>query len=149
MVIFLRDLDRLKYVEHVLFNFCCVRPGKVCGFCNLGERSQLGQGEMLRLSCPEGFIPRRIELDHIDVPSNSCTPSESGDKSPRGPVTCRRQKSFSKCRHPSVTNEYVEELSVIGYTEVPDVQSLFEQTGQFYVHRNCALWSSGVVKNGR
>lgn len=23
-------------------------PGKVCAFCNLGERSQLGQGDMLR-----------------------------------------------------------------------------------------------------
>lgn len=48
-----------------------------------------------------------------------------------------------------MTNEYVDELSVIGYTEVPEVQGLFEQSGQFYVHRNCALWSSGVVKNGK
>lgn len=23
-------------------------PGKVCAFCNLGEKSQLGQGDMLR-----------------------------------------------------------------------------------------------------
>lgn len=37
-------------------------PGKVCAFCNLGERSQLGQGEFLRLNCPEGFIPQRMVL---------------------------------------------------------------------------------------
>lgn len=121
----------------------------MCGFCNLGERSQLGQGELLRLSCPEGFIPRRIESDQPELSINTLTPSDSGDKSPRGPVTCRRQKSFSKCRNPSMTNEFVDELSVIGYIEVPDVQSLFETTtGQFYVHRNCALWSSDVVRNG-
>lgn len=78
------------------------RPGKVCAFCNLGERSQLGQGELVRFSCPEGFVPEKsinrdesTELSLVDM-------SSTGDKSPRtagpGAVTCRRQKSLAKCR---------------------------------------------------
>lgn len=75
-------------------------------------------------------------------------PSENngGDRSPRGPVTCRRQKGLNKCRHPSATSEYIDELTIIGYVEVPDISTLFEPNGQFYVHRSCALWSSGVTK---
>lgn len=120
----------------------------MCAFCNLGERSQLGQGELLRLTCPEGFTPQRVITEQPE-PSNSLEQlpeREVGDKSPRGPVTCRRQKSFNKCRHPSMTSEYVDELTIIGYVEEPDVQSLFEAAGFFYVHRSCALWSYGVIK---
>ena len=125
-------------------------PGKVCAFCNLGERSQLGQGEMMRLLCPDGFIPQRTTPDTPENLSNTIpTPErDSGDKSPRGPVTCRRQKSFNKCRHPSLTSEYVDELTIIGYTEEPHVSTLFDSTGYFYTHRSCALWSNGVVRNG-
>lgn len=122
----------------------------MCAFCNLGERSQLGQGELLRLTCPEGFAPRHTTPPHPDVSPSymSHTPErETGDKSPRGPVTCRRQKSFNKCRHPSITNEYVDELTVIGHIE-PDVNTIFESNGQFYVHRNCAFWSIGVIRYG-
>ncbi|XP_044258429.1 histone-lysine N-methyltransferase 2C-like isoform X2 [Tribolium madens] len=124
-------------------------PGKVCAFCNLGERSQLGQGEMMRLLCPEGFTPQRVAQDQGDSgSSNLPTPErETGDKSPRGPVTCRRQKSFNKCRHPSLTSEYVDELTIIGYTEEPHVSTLFDSSGYFYTHRSCALWSHGVTKN--
>ncbi|KAJ8921946.1 hypothetical protein NQ315_008580 [Exocentrus adspersus] len=121
-------------------------PGKVCAFCNLGERSQLGQGDMIRLNCPEGFTPQKVASEQISVNQMQVPERESGDKSPRGPVTCRRQKSFNKCRHPSTTSEHVDELTIIGYNEVPDVSVLFEPAGQFYVHRNCALWSHGVTK---
>lgn len=127
------------------------RPGKVCALCNLGERSQLGQREMLRLTCPEGFIPQRMVshpiLAHTSV--EQLPEREAGDKSPRGPVTCRRQKSFNKCRHPSLTSEYVDELTIIGYVEEPDLQSIFDPSGHFYVHRNCATWSNGVLRCGK
>ncbi|KAF5271825.1 hypothetical protein FQR65_LT05056 [Abscondita terminalis] len=122
-------------------------PGKVCALCNLGERSQLGQRDLLRLSCPEGFIPQRVVSHPLLLQSviGQMPEREVGDKSPRGPVTCRRQKSFNKCRHPSVTNEYIDELSIIGYLEEPDVQTIFDTSGYFYVHRNCASWSNGVI----
>ncbi|KAF5285410.1 hypothetical protein FQA39_LY16664 [Lamprigera yunnana] len=122
-------------------------PGKVCALCNLGERSQLGQRDLLRLSCPEGFIPQRVVSHPLLLQSGSgqTTDREIGDKSPRGPVTCRRQKSFNKCRHPSLTNDYVDELSIIGYLEEPDVHNIFGSVGYFFIHRNCAAWSTGVI----
>lgn len=104
---------------------------------------------MMRLSCPEGFTPQRIisEQSENRNTSSEIQEREFGEKSPRGgPVTCRRQKSFNKCRHPSMTSEYVDELTIIGYTEEPDVNSLFDPTGYFYVHRNCSFWSDGTVK---
>lgn len=125
-------------------------PGKVCVVCNLGERSQLGQGELLRLTCPEGFTPRRVQ------PLGEATPEvtetiDNGDKSPRGgpvAVTCRRQKSFNKSRNQSASNEYVDELTIIGYTDEPDLNEVFENGNIFYIHQSCAMWSSGVIKNG-
>lgn len=124
-------------------------PGKVCAVCSLGERSQLGQGVLLRMSCPEGFIPKRVQLEVNETPEPE---RDNGDKSPRGgpvAVTCRRQKSYNKCRNPSLTNEYVDELTIIGYTEEPDVGTLFENDNTFYIHQSCAMWSSGVIKNGK
>ncbi|XP_043479344.1 histone-lysine N-methyltransferase 2C-like isoform X5 [Leptopilina heterotoma] len=127
-------------------NFMEQWPGKVCAFCNLGERSQLGQGKMDRYTLPEGFIPvKNANQDTSEVPLDIINP---GDKSPRiigpGAVTCRRQKSLAKCRNPNVSNfiEPVEELTIVGYSEEPDVGNLFEQTGHFYAHFYCAVWSS-------
>lgn len=123
----------------------------MCAFCNLGERSQLGQRELLRLTCPEGFIPQRMMSQSalMQSPTDSLPERESGDKSPRGPVTCRRQKSFTKCRHPTLTSEYVDELTIIGYMEEPDVQNIFGSSGYFYVHKNCATWAHGVMCYGQ
>lgn len=130
------------------------RPGKVCAFCNLGERSQLGQGELIRLTCPEGFKPTRSpnSLTHDSANSENAERGENnGDKSPRAvsaaaAVTCRRQKSLNKCRNPSLTNiEYIDELTIIGHPEEPDVSTLFDSL-DFYVHNSCAIWSSGVTR---
>ncbi|CAD6215553.1 GSCOCG00000363001-RA-CDS [Cotesia congregata] len=121
-------------------------PRKVCAFCNLGERSQLGQGELVRLSCPEDFTPENA-VNHVET-TDLMDVSSTGDKSPRGlmgggAVTCRRQKSLAKCRNPSLTNftEPVEELSIVGYSDKPELTALFESTGYYYVHTFCAMWS--------
>lgn len=95
------------------------RPGKVCALCNLGERSQLGQGDLMRFSCPEGFTPHKsspASADRSDAVEMMSPSSETyaadavdresvgsgGDKSPRGSgvsaVTGRRQKSMTKSR---------------------------------------------------
>lgn len=47
-----------------------------------------------------------------------------------------------------MTSEYIDELTIIGYNEIPEVATIFETTGQFYVHRSCALWSHGVTRTG-
>jgi len=96
--------------------FIFFRPGKVCALCNLGERSQLGQGDLMRFSCPEGFTPHKSS-DRSDAVEMMSPLSETytgdtvdresvgsgGDKSPRGSgaisgVTCRRQKVMAKSR---------------------------------------------------
>ncbi|XP_011303059.1 histone-lysine N-methyltransferase 2C isoform X3 [Fopius arisanus] len=122
-------------------------PGKVCALCNLGERSQLGQGELLQLTYPVGFVPEK-NANREETADLLMDMSSTGDKSPRGvgpgAVTCRRQKSLAKCRNPSLTNytEPVEELTIVGYSEEPDVGLLFEANGIYYVHKSCAIWSS-------
>lgn len=74
-------------------------PGKVCSLCNLGERSQLGQGEMLRLEVKEGDLslsslnlPNQDDKDFLspngDNPRTSSTPQLSN----------RRQKGLNKCK---------------------------------------------------
>jgi hypothetical protein len=77
-------------------------PGKLCILCNLGERSQLGQGEMLRL-----------EVSTIDDDDNnkSLLPSPTfeeknssfdDEKAPTGLTSQqainRRQKGVNKCK---------------------------------------------------
>lgn len=48
-------------------------------------------------------------------------------------------------RNTSLTNftEPVEELTIVGYSEEPEIGALFEQlTGYYYVHQSCIIWSS-------
>lgn len=66
----------------------------------------------------------------------------------QGSVGFRRNKNFSRSRSFLPNNEHVDELSIIGHVEEPNVNVLFESNGYFYVHRNCALWSSGVTRAG-
>ena len=40
--------------------------------------------------------------------------------------------------------EPFDELENVGFNEEPDITLLFETNGHFYVHENCAAWSSGV-----
>lgn len=76
-------------------------PGKVCAFCNLSERSQLGQGELMKIKCPEGFVPQKKEPKTPDdgLMSPPIEPEEfiGPDKSPRTlamPLSHRRQKKL-------------------------------------------------------
>lgn len=49
-------------------------------------------------------------------------------------------------RNPSLTNfaEPVEELTIVGYADEPEVDMLFETGRVFYVHQQCAIWSSHI-----
>lgn len=40
---------------HAIFKNDMFRPGKVCALCALGEKSTLGQGELLQLPVSTGF----------------------------------------------------------------------------------------------
>lgn len=132
--------------------------GKLCAFCNLGERSQLGQGEMLRLEVGD-------EESNSD-PNTSGSSSSMNDedsksddlskllRNPTGTNSTtllqqqlnRRQKGLNKCKNPVNTTEYVDELEKIGYQEVMEFNMLTEN-GFYYVHRACAMWSFGVERD--
>lgn len=128
-------------------------PGKLCALCNLGERSQLGQGEMLRMENNE---------DSSSIPSIMFSSTEEDNKnvgslsdlfknqrsSTTGFQTLgnKRQKGLNKCKNPVNTTEYVDELEKIGHIESFDMSLLIENTF-YYIHRSCAMWSSGVTRD--
>lgn len=127
---------------NLIFNFL-FRPGKVCALCNLPEKSQLGQGEMLRLVCPEGFDPRKSSAstptrDGMMSPSQESIGSvgdtekdspvtSAGDKSPRMLIPQSRRKYMSKRNSlQNSLNEVLDELSIVGYADEIDQTSLFD-----------------------
>ena len=142
-------------------------PGKVCAFCNLGERSQLGQGEMLRLEVGSDFESLRQSTLHSEerlqslaanagaginnisktsannnaimtVPTNG----SGAPKKPRLTLKGRRTSSFDASQSFS---ELQEEMNAVGYAEEPDLLAIVEPCGYFYAHRMCATWSKGVT----
>ncbi|XP_038110096.1 histone-lysine N-methyltransferase 2C isoform X3 [Culex quinquefasciatus] len=133
-------------------------PGKVCALCALGERSQLGQGEMLRIEVKdsvEATVAAALSSQEDGKGSSGSSPS-SGDKSPKtGAITLgippllssnKRQKGLNKCKNPVITAEYVDELEKIGHTEPVEFASI-KDGGYFYIHRSCASWSFGVGRD--
>uniref|UniRef100_A0A182ILT4 PHD-type domain-containing protein n=1 Tax=Anopheles atroparvus TaxID=41427 RepID=A0A182ILT4_ANOAO len=130
-------------------------PGKVCILCNLGERSQLGQGEMLRIemTLAADQIASALSQDEKGFPGAEPAAGDSfGDKSPKasglGPPQfggSKRQKGSNKCKNPIANPEYTDELEKIGHLEVID--SSISDGGYFYIHRSCALWSYGVGRD--
>lgn len=135
--------------------------GKLCAFCNLGERSQLGQGEMLRLELTEEESKKNSSKSQKS--SDSQQGSNYDEESKNGSDDLnkifknasttllqqqlnRRQKGLNKCKNPVITSEYVDELEKIGYLESIDFNMIVEN-GFYYVHRACAMWSLGVDRD--
>lgn len=129
--------------------------GKLCAFCNLGERSQLGQGEMLRLELTEDEL--NADLNESSNATSTEDAKNGSDeinkiiKSNSGAGGLlqqlnRRQKGLNKCKNPIQTSEYVDELEKIGHQDQVDLNLLVEG-GYFYVHRMCAMWSCGVERD--
>lgn len=73
----------IKWV--VIFYF---RPGKVCSLCNLGERSQLGQGSFLKVKKPSSFINAEKPLE-VEVPIEDSV-------KPKEPSSVKHRKSTYK-----------------------------------------------------
>lgn len=82
-------------------------PGKQCILCNLGERSQLGQGEMLRIEMTLAADQIASALSQEDKSHSGTNGTDAfGDKSPRansllGPPqlgSSKRQKGSNKCK---------------------------------------------------
>lgn len=145
--------------------------GKLCAFCNLGERSQLGQGEMLRLEVTDEdmlLIADPASSSSTSIPSNNIDEEISnannnvGNKNGSDDLSKmlknagatnllqqqlnRRQKGLNKCKNPVNTTEYVDELEKIGHHEATEFNMLIDN-GFYYVHRSCAMWSYGVDRD--
>ncbi|CAG9132016.1 unnamed protein product [Plutella xylostella] len=134
-------------------------PGKLCALCNLGERSQLGQGEMRQFGCNIG------ELDGSSTPSASggttptnATPTSAPstpllpglvspppelvdpNQNPLAMPLSRRQKGFNKCKTPLYNMEHTDELSIIGHVDIVEMIAVVSNR-TFYVHRFCLEFS--------
>lgn len=135
--------------------------GKLCAFCNLGERSQLGQGEMLRLELTDEEAKSVSDsLKSSDLQQSADEDSKNGScddlskllKNSSSGTTLlqqqlnRRQKGLNKCKNPVVATEYIDELEKIGHSEATDFNMIVEN-GFYYVHRTCAMWSFGVERD--
>lgn len=132
--------------------------GKLCAFCNLGERSQLGQGEMLRLNLTEDDMKSSDTINTGSISSETTNADEDfkngndeinkimKSSSAVGLLQLnRRQKGLNKCKNPIQTSEYVDELEKVGYNDIVEL-SLVTENGHIYVHRKCLMWSYGVSR---
>lgn len=134
--------------------------GKLCAFCNLGERSQLGQGEMLRLKLTENEMKNSETnitfanaIETINTDEDLKNGNDEINKIMKSNTSGgllqqlnRRQKGLNKCKNPIQTSEYVDELEKIGHQDSVEFSLLIEN-GYFYVHRHCAMWSFGVDRD--
>ncbi|XP_076001014.1 histone-lysine N-methyltransferase 2C isoform X3 [Genypterus blacodes] len=120
----------------------------VCAFCYCGGRSLLGQGDLLVFSATP-------KLDALEDGGGSTSDSNDSDKATQpmaGETTSgQREKMESGSeRHeeepePDPASRFWDELSHVGLPRDLNVQSLFE-SGQFWAHQSCALWSEGVCE---
>ena len=130
----LASLDEQFYTE--------AYPNKLCAFCNLSEKSFLGQGDMVKYSINENTLKEFVEKKNKKEGGERDESPSERSKSPNTLSQRRKMRKFTS----GDTNEPVDELEVIGYQDEVDVSLVFETGGVFYAHFNCALWSAGVTK---
>ena len=133
----LASLDEQFYTE--------AYPNKLCAFCNLSEKSFLGQGDMVKYTISEATLKEFVEKKNKKEGGETDESPTERSKSPNTLLSQRRKmRKFTS----GDTNEPVDELEVIGYQDEVDVSLVFETGGVFYAHFNCALWSAGVTRAG-
>lgn len=85
-------------------------PGKVCALCCLGERSQLGQGEMLRIQVTE-TEPKVATPTTPPIQDSLLQMNQEEEKNSRSALNAqtqisnRRQKGHNKCKYVNAQNE--------------------------------------------
>ena len=133
----LASLDEQFYTE--------AYPNKLCAFCNLSEKSFLGQGDMVKYTISEATLKEFVEKKNKKEGGETDESPTERSKSPNTLLSQRRKmRKFTS----GDTNEPVDELEVIGYQDEVDVSLVFETGGVFYAHFNCAFWSAGVTRAG-
>ncbi|XP_041102786.1 histone-lysine N-methyltransferase 2C-like isoform X5 [Polyodon spathula] len=135
---------------------------QLCAFCNCGERSLLGQGELKQFSPSPGYtMPRRSQC-RTKRDSTGSNDGE-GNSSPKLNSTARRQRGQKKdaspcsaavsvvavntpCPGDEPASKFWDELSQVGLPEDTDLQSLSDPSGCCWAHQCCAAWSEGVCR---
>lgn len=136
------EQEELLYTENY--------PGKLCALCNLSERSTLGQGDIIKMKISEEIDQKSLEekRKNADQASGSAGATDPEDplanRSPQANLLARRK---GRKLTSGDTYEPFDELENVGFSDEPDLTLVFETSGHFYVHENCAIWSHGVSKN--
>ena len=120
-------------------------PGKTCTLCNLPERSQLGQGEMLRFQINEEEQNSLLSCFTSENGKMQCRNEKMSNNSNQ--TINRRQKGQNKNKSVTSSTDHVDELEKIGHLDLTEFSNLIDSNNYFYVHRYCAMWSFGVSKD--
>ncbi|GFR72479.1 histone-lysine N-methyltransferase, partial [Elysia marginata] len=132
-------------------------PEHMCSLCNCGERSLLGQGDTWRygpspdfdvFKLPEPKSVREGDASMDPVGKASKGPQPSTWRRSRGPMKTGRERSRSPRQSGEIDlNGFPinDELASVGFPDDTELSQIFEPTGHFWVHKNCALWSTGVT----
>ncbi len=74
-------------------------PGKLCVLCCLGERSQLGQGEMLRIEVGDTESDMASMSSSLEDRQSASLQDDKNQRGLSGPqLSNRRQKGLNKCK---------------------------------------------------
>lgn len=143
----LRLFDKKMHIYHFWSNWKLIlkknfRPEKLCCLCNLSERSQLGQGELLKYKKPDSFVEEKTPETEIARSIDSPKVKEV--------VTGKHKKSASRFVNDSsvaffvpinrikmdVTfsssslSEPIDEHSIIGHADKMNMSDLFDEEGK-------------------
>uniref|UniRef100_A0A4W5LVD8 Uncharacterized protein n=1 Tax=Hucho hucho TaxID=62062 RepID=A0A4W5LVD8_9TELE len=140
---------------------------KLCAFCYCGERSFLGQGDLMVFGPTPGYVPLHIrnrrgssekdddyheddfQDDHHDTKSPGQCDAGRGLKKVSSPDSGLHSSSAPGSTDPfgeELAPKFWDELGQIGLPDDINVQSLFDPTGQCCAHLHCAAWSEGVCR---
>nr|XP_023829128.1 histone-lysine N-methyltransferase 2C-like [Salvelinus alpinus] len=140
---------------------------KLCAFCYCGERSFLGQGDLMVFGPTPGYVPLHIrnrrgssekdddyheddfQDDHHDTKSAGQRDGVRGLKKVSSPDSGLHSSSAPGSTDPFSEEQaakFWDELGQIGLPDDINVQSLFDPTGQCCAHLHCAAWSEGVCR---
>ncbi|XP_068197773.1 histone-lysine N-methyltransferase 2C [Antennarius striatus] len=120
-----------------------------CAFCYCGGRSLLGQGDLQVFNTTPQLEAHFSHKGRGDSMSESCDDDKIPQPKIVGQTTSgQREKTngSENCEEePDLASRFWDELSHVGLPQDVNVQFLFE-SGQFWAHHRCALWSEGVCQ---
>uniref|UniRef100_A0A674BEF3 Histone-lysine N-methyltransferase 2C n=1 Tax=Salmo trutta TaxID=8032 RepID=A0A674BEF3_SALTR len=124
---------------------------KLCAFCYSGEKSFLGQGDLMVFGPTPGYVPCKapqLRLEYLFIGLQNWALRKSGQKKP-SPDSGLHSSSAPGSTDPfseEPAPKFWDELGQIGLPDDINVQSLFDPTGQCCAHLHCAAWSEGVCR---